>query len=100
MHLVDQPSSTFTTQELARLAVYRAAVAAGFYSDWDGSAESTDADVLAWLPHAQNGLPAAYPFTADERRRLEQCRAALAAGTYADDAPAFVTNATGDESGR
>jgi hypothetical protein len=40
MNTVDQRSdSTFTTQELARLAVYRAAVLAGFYSDWDGAPE-------------------------------------------------------------
>jgi hypothetical protein len=38
MYLVDQsPNSTFTAAELARLTVYRAAVAAGFYTDWDGS---------------------------------------------------------------
>jgi hypothetical protein len=51
MHLVEPPiTSTFTTTELERLAAYRAAVAAGFYSDWDGSAASTDTAVLAWLP--------------------------------------------------
>jgi hypothetical protein len=37
MHLVERNYSTFTTEELARLAVYRAAVEAGFYTDWDGS---------------------------------------------------------------
>ncbi|HEV7663515.1 MAG TPA: hypothetical protein VGQ62_08275 [Chloroflexota bacterium] len=35
MSLVERSNSTFTTQELARLAVYRAAVQAGFYTDWD-----------------------------------------------------------------
>ncbi len=36
MYLVDQPrNSPFTPAELARLEVYRAAVAAGFYSDTD-----------------------------------------------------------------
>jgi hypothetical protein len=85
MHLVDQQltSSTFTTTELARLAAYRAAVAAGFYSDWDGSAVSTDTAVLAWLPRAETE----YPFTADERHRLERLRARLAEGELCDDQP-------------
>jgi hypothetical protein len=42
MHLVEPANGTFTKQELARLAVYRAAVAAGFYTDWDGSAPTGD----------------------------------------------------------
>ena len=33
MHLVTPAPGTFTTQELERLAVYRAAVEAGFYTD-------------------------------------------------------------------
>lgn len=33
MTLVDLPFGTFTNEELARLAVYKAAVAAGFYTD-------------------------------------------------------------------
>ena len=33
MHLVTPAPGTFTTEELARLAVYRAAVEAGFYTD-------------------------------------------------------------------
>lgn len=87
MQLLDHPStttSTFTTTELARLAAYRAAVAAGFYSDWDGSAARTDTEFLAWLPG-----PGAesYPFTSDERLGLEQLRERLKAGTFADDVP-------------
>ena len=49
MYLVDSDSSTFTSEELQRLQAYRAAVAAGFYSDWDGSTTTTDSEVLAWL---------------------------------------------------
>ena len=45
MQLVDSAYSTFTTQELERLAAYRAAVVAGFYTDWDGSAETTDTEL-------------------------------------------------------
>lgn len=44
MHLVEPAIGTFTKQELARLAVYRAAVAAGFYTDWDASAATTDTE--------------------------------------------------------
>lgn len=84
MTLVDNESSAFTSSELARLAMYRAAVAAGFYSDWDGSAMTTDTQALAWLsqPHAC-GDP--YPFTPDELVRLERARAAVAAGYYRED---------------
>jgi hypothetical protein len=49
MHPVEEAKSTFTTQELARLRAYQAAVAAGFYTDWDGSAETTDTQTLAAL---------------------------------------------------
>jgi hypothetical protein len=83
MYLVDQPpNGTFTTHELARLGVYRAAVKAGFYTDWDGSASSTDTQALAWLGGSE------YPFTADERQCLDRLRVDLAAGRYADDQPA------------
>jgi hypothetical protein len=84
MQLVDSARSTFTTQELERLAAYRAAVVAGFYTDWDGSAESTDTQVLAWLA---GGDGATYPFTAEEREHLERCRTAFACGAYSDDLP-------------
>ena len=41
-HYAQPAAGTFTTQELQRLAAYRAAVVAGFYNDdWDGAAEST-----------------------------------------------------------
>jgi hypothetical protein len=85
MTLVDnRPSSTFTADELARLTAYRAAVTAGFYTDWDGSTSSTDTEALAWLraPHASAD---GYPFTPDELTRLERCRAAIAAGYYSED---------------
>ena len=50
MYLVDQPrDSIFTAPELARLAAYRAAVAAGFYSDWDGVDATPGMDELARL---------------------------------------------------
>ena len=43
MELVEYANGTFTKRELERLIAYRAAVAAGFYTDQDGSAAPTDA---------------------------------------------------------
>lgn len=77
-------SSTFTTTEWARLATYRAAVAAGFFTDWDGSAARTDTETLAWLRRAD---AESYPFTSDERRALEGLRTRLVGGEFADDQP-------------
>ena len=71
MTVVDAGSSTFTTHELTRLAAYRAAVAAGFYTDWDGSATSTDVDALAWLATASDA-PDGYPFTPHELALAKQ----------------------------
>jgi hypothetical protein len=47
MDLVERANSTFTKRELERLMAYRAAVAAGFYNDWDGLAEPVEADTVA-----------------------------------------------------
>jgi hypothetical protein len=101
MQLIDRPNGTFTTQEVLRLAAYRAAVAAGFFTDWDGSATSTDTEVLAWLPRANGAVDShAYPFTPEERRRLETLKAAVAdkGGRYADDRPP-ATNLAAPHSG-
>jgi hypothetical protein len=102
MHLVEPANGTFTKQELERLTAYRSAVAAGFYTDWDGSAETTDSEVLAWLPNVA-GAPdggAEYPFTADERQRLERCRAAVAGGYYSEGEAPPDTTAMSDQSTR
>ena len=101
MQPVDSADSTFTKPELERLAAYRAAVAAGFYTDWDGSAASADTEVLAWL-QPTDGLAAtgAYPFTADERQRLERVRATVASGGYSDDRPPVEAAATPEEETR
>ncbi len=101
MHLVDSLNSTFTQQELDRLAAYRAAVMAGFYTDWDGTAEAPDTESLAWLA-ADGGLAetAAYPFTLEERQRLEGCRTAVANGRYTDELPPIDTGATPGEQTR
>jgi hypothetical protein len=106
MHLVDHSSpsthnGTFTTQELARLAAYRAAVAAGFYTDWDGSAASTDTRLLARLRRFER----AGAFSAQERQRLVQLRKRVVAGDYAGDQPlpaetAAPTRVATDESDR
>jgi hypothetical protein len=101
MELVEQQqaNSTFTKQELARLEAYRAAVAAGFYTDWDGSADTTDTQVLAWLRTGSgtNNGAAEYPFTLRERQRLEQYRAAVVAGYYTEDQAPVELPATQDE---
>lgn len=49
MELVDRLHSTFTKRELERLTAYRAAVAAGFYTDWTAGAERVDQEALASL---------------------------------------------------
>jgi hypothetical protein len=78
MYLVDRPDSTFTTQELERMAAYRAAVAAGFYTDWDGIARDRDSDE-GWLLVPDESLDRdADPFTAEERQNLERLKARLA----------------------
>jgi hypothetical protein len=88
MHLVERPNGTFTNQEFARLAAYRAAVAAGFYTDWDGTEETTDVAFWAALNAAGvAGEDERNPFTAEERQRLEECRARLQAGGYTEDLP-------------
>jgi hypothetical protein len=86
MYLVDNDSSTFTSEELARLAAYRGAVAAGFYTDWDGTATEPDVEALAWLAHPCQAA-GGYPFTPDELVRLEHCRGAVSAGYYSEDLP-------------
>jgi hypothetical protein len=42
MELVERVNGTFTKRELERLIAYRAAVAAGFYTDQDGSADTAE----------------------------------------------------------
>jgi hypothetical protein len=94
MQLVDRPNGTFTNKELERLVAYRAAVAAGFYTDQDGSTEGPDLTMLAWLrPAAGAGVDGeSYPFTSEERQRLCDCKAAIADGRYSDDvAPPAAT---------
>jgi hypothetical protein len=102
MYPVDRThTGTFTPQQLERLSAYRAAVAAGFYTDWDGSAQDLDTEVLASLRRPDGELGArAYPFTREERQRLERCREAFAAGSYADDVPPLAASATGEDAAR
>ena len=101
MDLADSAQSTFTNREIERLTAYRLAVAAGFYTDWDGTAATPDTDFLAWLNgNSAGAAPVAYPFTATEVERLERCRAAVLDGQYADYQPPAVASVTPEESAR
>jgi hypothetical protein len=66
------PAYPFTSAELARLARYRAAVQAGFYTDAASSVPTAPADELSALPLAL--------FTRSELSRLVAYRRAVAAG--------------------
>ena len=88
-----QDLSTFTSDERARLRSYRRAIRAGFYSDWDGSASTTDKEMLAWLvtgtrdsgpPPPEDEVPP-FPFTPSEVARLERCRAMVNGGYYSEN---------------
>jgi hypothetical protein len=81
MSAVDHDFGTFTTHELERLRAYKGAVAAGIYSDWDGTSDAPDTEALAWLARQ----PVAYPFTVEELRRLDDCKTAIAAGYYSEE---------------
>jgi hypothetical protein len=101
MNRVDPAFGTFTKRELERLEAYRAAVAAGFYTDQYGSGEAADTDVLAELrDEAGVTTDEVYPFTAEERLRLERCRAAVAGGYYRDDQPPGDAGAASAEASR
>jgi hypothetical protein len=85
----------FSERELARLTVYRSAIAAGFYSDQVDfqTDESTvmEAPVLDLGEVSANDVVGAepgtiYPFTRAERARLAACRKAVLAGYYSDAA--------------
>ena len=52
MHLVETPHGTLTIRELERLAAYKAAVAAGFYTDdVPGAATNAEADAAVQEGH-------------------------------------------------
>lgn len=89
-------SHAFTSPELARLATYRAAVFANFYTDWDGS-ESTDLnffDSIKGQPAGDEG----FPFNPDEWDRLGRYRAAVAARYYTDETQQTLSTESGSPS--
>ena len=78
----------FSAQERKRLGSYRAAVAAGFYSEFPSRVRRTYPRLFQRLVHAPaEAEPSApeYPFTEAELERLVGCRAAIAHGYYSDD---------------
>jgi hypothetical protein len=81
----------FSAQERKRLGTYRAAVAAGFYSEFPSRVRRTYPRLFQRLVHAPaEGEPSVpeYPFTEAELERLAGCRAAITHGYYSDDLPA------------
>jgi hypothetical protein len=76
-------SYIFSTQERQRLASYRAAVRAGFYSEFPGRRRRTDVHLMQRLLRPRPGAPE-YPFSEPELERLAACRAAVARGFYSD----------------
>jgi hypothetical protein len=58
MNLVEYANGTFTKRELERLIAYRAAVAAGFYTDQDGSVDPADTHVSEPVETAETVEPA------------------------------------------
>ena len=61
MELVEYANGTFTKRELERLIVYRAAVAAGFYTDQDGSAETAQPEAASTEPNEVAGATPEQP---------------------------------------
>ena len=78
----------FSARERQRLGSYRAAVAAGFYSEFPGHTRRTSARLLQRLLNPPEGEPSVpeYPFTQADLDRLTACRAAIAHGYYSDNA--------------
>src|SRR5919202_1173123 len=74
----------FSPRELARLAVYRAAVQAGYYSDLRVSAGDTGRDGPLNMESVELPAPRRCLFTSRELSRLAAYRAAIAAGLYSD----------------
>jgi hypothetical protein len=77
----------FTERELARLAIYRAAVAAGFYTDACDPVEvATGLDSYALPCEGSTDTPRseAYFFDAAATERLARYKAAVASGLYND----------------
>ena len=72
---------TFSSREQQRLATYRAAVGAGFYSEFPRRSHRTDARLLQRLLHASPSVPD-YPFSEAELQRLTACRAAVEHGYF------------------
>jgi hypothetical protein len=82
----------FTPRELRRLVYYRAALAAGFYTDGLGSHENVAA-MGEELPADEQPRQSAYPFTRCELRRLIDYRAAVRAGLYTDALASYANAA-------
>ena len=74
----------FSPQELARLAIYRAAVQAGCYGDVRVGAGETGRDGPLDMESVDHPAPRRSLFTSRELSRLAAYKAAVAAGLYSD----------------
>jgi hypothetical protein len=80
----DSLAYLFSPRERARLAVYRAAVQAGYYSDLRVGAGDTGRDGPLNMESVDLPAPRRFLFTSRELSRLAAYRAAIAAGLYSD----------------
>jgi hypothetical protein len=79
----DQQLHQFTDAELERLAVYRSALAAGFYTDACVTAQmGEDRDFR--LDGLIDGCVEGYPFSHVELQRMTTYKGAVAIGLYTD----------------
>ncbi len=81
MELVEYANGTFTKRELERLIAYRAAVAAGFYTDQDDSVDPVDT-------HASESLETVERTETVEPAELAESKPAVAEAGATPEPPA------------
>jgi hypothetical protein len=90
LHAPDSDDSlpyAFTPLELARLATYRVAVQAGFFSDWGVVADDTPKDLQVNVKLLDDAVRVPSAFTPRELTRLAAYKGAVAAELYSDQLP-------------
>ena len=87
LHSPDSDDSlpyAFTPRELARLATYRAAIQAGFFSDWGVTVGDARKDLRVNVNLVEDQARLRSVFTPRELTRLAAYKAVVAAGLYSD----------------